>query len=152
MSTLRIGNLRRGSFLRVLGSVAAAVVTLLTGCKDSNDVSGTMSPASPATVNVAGTWTGTFTPAGPAFYAEPVAAQATLQQTGSNVDGTIEISGSSTVTIHATVSGAHVSGTVEDGSGTAMGGFVAGQLSMQLRRNTLHPTSASWAGQLALHR
>jgi hypothetical protein len=151
MSTVRIGNPRHGSLRRVLGFAAAAAATLVTGCKDSNDVTGTTNPASPATVNVAGAWTGTFTPAGPAFYAEPVPAQATLQQSGSNVDGTIAISGSSTVTIHATISGAHVSGTV-DGSGTVLGGFIAGQLSMQLRGNTLHPTAASWAGQLALHR
>jgi len=134
MSTFRIGN-PRASWLLVLGlAVAAAART--TGCKNSNDITG---PTAPATADISGSWTGTFTPSGPAFYAEPVSAQASLQQTGANVDGTITISGFPAVTIHATMTGAHLSGTIEDanGQGTAVGGFVSARLTIALHRHGL---------------
>ena len=146
MSTFRIGKPRRPSLPRVLGFAAAAAATLVTGCKNSNDITG---PSSSAMAYLGGAWVGTFTPAEPALYAESVPAQATLQQTGSSVDGTIQISGSSTVMVHATVSGIRVSGTIEDasGAGTAVGGLVAARLTL-----TLHPRAASGAGELQLHR
>jgi hypothetical protein len=150
MSTFRIGNPRRGSLRRVLGFAAAAAATLVTGCKDSNDVTGTTSPATPATIDIAGAWVGTFASSQPAFYyAEPVSAHANLQQTGTSVDGTIDISGSPTVTIHMTISGIHLKGTIEDtsGAGTAAGVIVGPTLSI-----VLHPHLATSAGQLALHR
>jgi hypothetical protein len=149
MSTFRTGNPRRGSVRRVLGFAAAAVATLVTGCKDSNDVTGTTNVSPPA-INIAGAWVGTFTPNQPAFYyGESVSAHASLQETGTSVDGTIAISGSPTVTIHMTISGTHVYGTMEDtsGAGTAGGTIFEGTLSI-----TLNPHLASSAGQLALHR
>jgi hypothetical protein len=152
MSTFRIGNPRRGSLRRVLGFAAAAVATLVTGCKNSNDVTGTTIPATPTPVpiSIAGAWVGTFTPNFPFYYAEPASANANLQQTGSTVDGTINISGSPTETVHLTISGTiHVNGTIEDsgGAGTATGTIVGGTLSIYLM-----PHIGSNAGQLTLKR
>jgi hypothetical protein len=147
MITPEFGTSVRFSIRRALAMVVV-LAALATACnKDSNDITGTTTSGS--TVNVAGSWVGTFTPVEPAFYAEPVAAQASLQQTGADVDGTITIAGYAPITIHATVTGFHVSGTIADpsGPGTALGGLVSAKLSL-----VLHPHRASGDGQLVLHR
>jgi len=146
MSTFRIGNLRRTSLL--LSFAVAVAAARITGCKNANDVTGVVNPA--PGISVAGAWVGTFTPAEPAFYySDPYAAHANLQQTGTSFDGTITISGSPAITIHATISGNQVNGTIEDasGSGTAVGLCGATHLSL-----TLHPHAVSAAGTLRLHR
>jgi hypothetical protein len=146
MITPEIGTSIRFSIRRTL--VAAAVLaSLVTACKDSNNLTGTTAPT---TLNLAGAWVGGFLAASdPSFYGDPHAATANLQQSGTSVDGTILITGSPAITIHATVSGNSVSGTIEDesGSGTAQGRFVGIQLTL-----ALHPHLASGAGTLTLHR
>ena len=70
---------------------------------------------------------------------KPVTAHANLQQTGANVDGTVDMSGFPTETIHVTVSGTRVNGTTEDasGAGTAVGVLVGARLSIVLHRISL---------------
>jgi len=148
MSTFRIGNPRRSSLLWILSLLGTAAI-LIPACKDSNDITGTTNP--PPVMNVAGAWSGTFTPSEPAFYySEPVTASANLQQTGTTVQGTITISGVPTpVVITATVSGNHVNGTIADGNGpgTEVGTLAAGRLTFILRSR-----ASSGTGTVSLHR
>ena len=109
--------------LLIAGSAAAALVTA--ACNDSsNTVAG---PASMASVNVTGTWTGTFRAGSGACSAAPMTA--TLSQTGSRVTGTVITPncGLSSGYLKATIDGNQLTGTI--GMMGCTGGAVNGTVS-----------------------
>ena len=96
---------------RLAGLAAAAVTILLTACNNSNSVAAP-SPASSASVNVAGTWTGSFQSYATACSGSVVSA--TFEQHGSEVTGLVAADGCGIRgAFRGAVSGATLSGHVE---------------------------------------
>jgi hypothetical protein len=111
---------KRPLFFRCV-TVLAAAVLLLAGCsKDS------VSPTEPIpTGNVAGAWTGTFDTASPTECTSNVPAQASFQQDGSAVVGTLAVQsdcGFSGVTFQGSLKGNELRGTVTGSSFTSGSG------------------------------
>jgi hypothetical protein len=89
----------------VLAGVAAAVLVASAACNDSSyTVTG---PTAAASVNVTGTWTGTFRSGSGACSAAPMTA--TLTQTGNRVTGTV-------ITPSCGLSSGYLKATIVDGN------------------------------------
>ncbi|HEX4439821.1 MAG TPA: hypothetical protein VH854_07100 [Thermoanaerobaculia bacterium] len=105
--------------------IAGAVLVTSAACTDSsNTVAG---PASMASVNVSGTWTGTFHSGSGGCSAAPMTA--TLTQTGARVTGTVITPncGLSSGYLKATIDGNQLTGTI--GMMGCTGGAVNGTVS-----------------------
>jgi len=128
----------------------AAIVAFLAGCQE------TTSPIEPIpTGNVAGEWTGKFDSADPIDCDNEVPAQASFQQDGSAVVGTIateSVCGFRGVTFQGTLKGNHLSGTVT-GGGFASGSGANGYLSeASLELAVFNSSGYIPGGQMHLHR
>lgn len=109
--------------LLVAGAAAASLIAVAACNDSSNNVAG---PSVMASVNVSGTWTGTFR-AGTGCPAAPMTA--TLTQTGARVTGTVVTPscGLSSGYLKATIDGSQLSGTI--GMMGCTGGAVNGTVS-----------------------
>jgi hypothetical protein len=139
---------RQDSLFRCL--TAVAVASLLVGCNDS-------SPTEPklAGENISGAWTGTFNTNDSLECDKSVStpAQATFEQNGSTVVGTLTATGPcglGAVTFAGRLQGNTLSGTIQNGP------FFSGSREGTLSGATLEITAANGydyiMGQLHLHR
>jgi hypothetical protein len=116
---------RRLPILTLAAGVAAAALVASAACKDSsNTVSG---PATMASFNLSGTWSGTFRAGTAGCSAAPMTA--TLTQTGNRVTGTVVTPscGLSSGYLKATIDGHQLNGTI--GMMGCTGGAVNGTVS-----------------------
>lgn len=110
--------------LLIAGAAAASLIAVAACNDSSNNVAG---PASMASVNVTGTWTGTFRAGSGACSAAPMTAN--LTQTGNRVTGTVITPncGLSSGYLKATIDGNQLTGTI--GMMGCTGGAVNGTVS-----------------------
>jgi hypothetical protein len=142
---------RDAGLCRYLAATAlAAAALLLAGCsKDS------VSPTEPVpTGNIAGAWTGTFDTADPIDCAANGISQASFQQNGSAVVGTLAVQSDCgfSVTFQGSLKGNALSGAITGGgfySGSAASGYLSGA---SLEIGVENSFGLIPGGQMHLHR